>query len=102
MFIPNVVDLEAIKGIHDGSFVLNLTDPAWISKRMAIKDGRLIGFCGAKLTTEGVIILNKKESKITRIKAAKELWDVVEDDIINFGLSDIHVFSKNQVFYELL
>jgi hypothetical protein len=103
MFIPNVIDPEAIKQIHDGSFPFpDLASPLFLSKRMAIKDGKLIGFIGAKLTAEGVLILNSETSAITRTKASLELWDAMKRDLKNFGLEDFHVFTKNPKFFNLL
>jgi len=88
--------LEDLWQVHDNSFPFpNIEDPSFIERKIIVNKGKVIG-CGlAKLTTEFILILDKRESLKTRVNAVSALQRNIIYSLARKGITDIHVFIKD-------
>lgn len=82
--------------IHDGSFPFpDLSNPLYISKRIAVCDGKTIAAGFVRLTCEGILIVDGNACKLARAIAGKEIIESLKIDVKSKGLDECHVFVKN-------
>ncbi|SRR6266568_7207189 len=74
----------------------NISSSLFISKKVAVSHGKVVGFAAVRLTSEGILILDKNQPRITRTKAALELIEKCKEDVKKLNLSDVHVFVQDE------
>lgn len=103
MLITSNVDEESIQSIHDSSFPLpQISNPAYVIKKLCIDNGELIGVGLVKIMAEGVLILDSEQPTITRAKAAQAIIEHLKEDAKLAGLSECHIFVKDPKVQEFL
>ena len=98
MLILNTVksNIHEIDKINSYGFPTpDISSSLFISKKICVDRGKVVGFAGIRLTSEGILILDRNQSKITRTKAALELIEKCIADVKNLNLDDIHVFVQD-------
>ncbi len=99
MLILNTVNsnIHEIDKINSYGFPTpDISSSLFISKKIAVSQGKVIGFAGIRLTSEGILILDKDQSRVTRAKAILELIESCKRDIKKLNLSDVHVFVEDE------
>lgn len=105
MLILNTVNsnIHEIDKINSYGFVSpDLANPLLISKKIAVSKGKVIGFAGVRLTCEGILILDKDQSTVTRSRAALDLINKCKEDIKKLNLEDCHVFVRDSAVERFL
>jgi hypothetical protein len=79
--------------IHDGSFPFpDFDDSTFISKKVIIDKGKIIG-CGlTKLTSEFILILDRSASLKVRVNSLNSLQRNVIEELSKKGIKDTHIF----------
>lgn len=86
---------EELEGLHDNSFPFpDLSNPLYVSKKIAMSDGKIIGGGIVRITTEGILILNQDASLQQRSIASKAIINSLKEDIKSRGLDECHVFVQ--------
>lgn len=87
---------DELYSIHDGSFPFpDLDDTCYISKKIVINQGKVIG-CGlTRLTTEYTLLLNSNAARRVRVLAAQELYYKSIEEARRLGLKDTHIFTNS-------
>ena len=85
-------DLKELEG-HQNDFPMpNVNDPRYFVQLAIVDDDELIGIVLAKVTAETSLIFKKGISQHKKAKAYLEMFPVVEQAHIDFGLNDTHIF----------
>lgn len=105
MLILNAVNsnIHELEKINSYDFPTpDISNPLFVSKKICVSHGKVVGFAGVKLTSEGILILDKDQPQITRSRAAFELIARCKEDIKKLNLNDCHVFVKDDKVREFL
>lgn len=70
----------------------NLENHLYTCRRVVISDGEIIGASIARLTSEIVLILDKKQPKTLRARAVKALHNTLLCDLQELGMDECHIF----------
>src|SRR5271157_1872007 len=103
MLITNVTDLDKVEleRIHDGSFPFpDLTDT--IAKECVIDNGILVGMGIVRLTTEGILIIDRTLTTPTKVRAIRRLIEDLSLRAKILGVKDCHVFIKEDKMHKFL
>jgi N-acetylglutamate synthase-like GNAT family acetyltransferase len=73
-----------------------------LSDRVIIDGEKLIAYGAIKRFTEAVLVLDKSKNVRTKIKALKELLNAAYFETRKVGLTELHVFTKNDSFANIL
>lgn len=73
----------------------DIKNPMYISNKIVIDNGEIVGAGFVRLTSEGILILDKERSKIVRAKAAVSIVEGLKDSVKKFGLDECHVFVQD-------
>lgn len=84
--------IEEVKNIHIEFPFPDLQNPLYISKKVAIGNGKVIGAGFVRLTGEGILILDRDQPTITRARAGAEIIEALKDTVKKNGLDECHVF----------
>jgi hypothetical protein len=88
---------EELRNIHDNSFPFpDLSNNLYISRRIAISSGQIIGGGLVKITAEGILILDENIDIQTRALASRYIIEALKKDCKMAGLDDCHVFVKKE------
>jgi hypothetical protein len=94
---------EELKNIHDNSFPFpDVSNPLYISKKLVISQGKLVGGGLVRLTAEGILILDQSLPVGLRAIASKAIITALKEDVKKKGLDECHVFVKDPNVQELL
>lgn len=94
---------EELRSLHDGSFPFpDVQNPLYISKKLLISQGKLVGGGLVRLTAEGILILDQTLPVHLRAIASKAIISALKEDVKTKGLDECHVFVKNPSVQELL
>jgi len=86
-------DEEAVRSLHELSFPFpDLKNPMYFVKDVIEKDGKIIALGTARLTCEGIAILDPKLSDEEKTEAIKLLLALALMKCQKFGLYDLHAF----------
>jgi hypothetical protein len=104
MFIPGIVDINAIMQLHNGSAFSfpDLTNPLYISKRMCLDKNGIVAAGFIKIMAEGILLTNKERPAITRAKGSVEILNRLKRDAKYAGLDSCHVFVSDEKVHKFL
>lgn len=96
MVITNVLEseVEVLKSLHDNSFPFPDLDDC-IVKQAVIDNGILVGMGIVRLTTEGILIINKDLSSLTKSRCIQGLINNMVPKVKSLGIKDCHVFVQD-------
>lgn len=98
MLIANYSEevLNNIIRIHDDSFPFpNFSDPTFISKRIIVNNGDIIGCSLVKITSEAIVILDKTKPLRIRVDSLTKLQKQIVCELRQRGIRDIHAFIND-------
>jgi hypothetical protein len=99
MLILNAVNsnIHELEKINSYDFPTpDISNPLFVSKKICVSHGKVVGFAAVKLTSEGILILDKDQPRITRSRAVVELFKSCKQDLAKLNLDDCHVFVKDE------
>ncbi len=87
---------DELKELHDNTFPFpDLSDSMYISRKSVISEGRVIAGGLVKLTTEGVLFVNKFASLHQKSIASKAIIESLKQDLINKNIHECHTFVQS-------
>lgn len=87
--------VSELEKFHKGEFpVPDLDSKLYLSKKAIIDGGELIGAVVAKLTCEGILILDENSPIHSRVIGSRLAMNELRKDLKLKGLEDCHVFVQ--------
>lgn len=86
---------EELEELHDNSFPFpDLSNPLYVSRKIAMSEGKIIGGGLVRLTTEGILILDQNTTLQQRSIASKAIINALKEEVKSRGLDECHVFVQ--------
>lgn len=96
----NIDDLERV---HKARFPFpDLRDPLYIDREIIISHGRIVAAGLARVTTEGIVIVDETLPTYVRMKAIRDLISSMSGVLKAKGMEDCHVFVNDDRFMNIL
>lgn len=93
-----VSDIAKLRAIHKESFPFpDLMHEDIISIFVAEKDNKILAAGAVKLTTEGILIIDRNQPKIARVKEIVQLTSACKHDIKAKGFHECHMFCDEHM-----
>ncbi len=73
-----------------------------LSDRVIVDGGQILAYGAVKRFSEAVLVLDKSKSSRKKIEALKNLLNAAYFETRKAGISELHVFTKNDSFANIL
>ncbi len=73
-----------------------------LSDRVIVDGEKLIAYGAIKQFSEAVLVLDKSQNARTKVKALKTLLNAAYFETRKAGISELHIFTKNEQFANIL
>lgn len=60
------------------------------------EDGNIVGAGIVRLTTESILVVDDNQPLVTRVRAIKELFNTLKDEVSTFGMDETHAFISEE------
>ena len=96
-------DVGTVARLHSGAFPFpDLSNLLYASKKVAIVEDEVIAAGLCRLTSEGILILDRDQPATVKVRVVRDLLQSMADEVVALGMDECMVFADSPEYAALL